>query len=260
MDAPHECTYMNALKGVWEVPPSVLQLPSQEVHIWCASLEQSAFCLQQLAATLSPDEQERAARFHFEQHRRNFMISRGVLRAILGRYVEVAADRLQFSYGSWGKPALVEEINPGGVYFNLAHSQTLAVYAIAPTPTIGIDIEFIRPMPNSEKLVERWFSTTEKAAFAVLSPDQRQDAFFRCWTRKEAYLKAIGTGLMYSLDYFDVSLAPEEPARILSIHGDNQLAAHWMLQDLHLESGYTGAFAVEGQGWQVKFWQWHSET
>ena len=119
-----------------------------------------------------------------------------------------------------------------------------------------IDLEYIRSVPDAEEIAARFFSCQENAVFRALPPEQKQAAFFNCWTRKEAYIKAIGDGLAFSLDQFDVSLSPGEPARLLGIKGSSAAAAHWSLQELTPAPGYVAALAVEGHGWSLICWQW----
>lgn len=240
---------------VW-VPTAKLALTSNDIHIWWAALDQPEWRVQQLAQTLSVDESIRADRFHFEQDRKRFIARRGILRTLLGGYLGIEPDRLQFYYGSHGKPALAENSSGSTVRFNLSHSQGIAVYAVTRNSEIGIDIESIRFLSDAEQIAKRFFSAQEYAVFQTLTPSQKQPAFFKCWTCKEAYLKAIGDGLALPLDQFDVSLSPREPAKLLSIKGDSQSAHGWFLQELTPVSGYVAALAVEGYGWRTSCWQW----
>lgn len=247
---------MTALDCTWSFPPADLALSSNDVHVWRVYLDQPAQRLQQLAQTLSADELTKAERFYFERDRKHFIVGRGFLRSILGRYLDIEPGRLQFCYGSHGKPALAE--TPGRIIlrFNLSHSQGLALYAVTCDREIGVDLEYIRPMPEAEQIVKRFFSAREHSVFCSIPPSQKHEAFFHCWTRKEAYLKAIGDGLAHSLDRIEVSLAPGEPAKLLSIEGSPQKAARWSLQELKPAPGYVAAIAVEGSAWRLARWQW----
>jgi 4'-phosphopantetheinyl transferase len=242
--------------GQWEEPPVDLALLSDDIHVWRASLDQPAACAQRLAQTLSAEERWRAERFHFERDRLRFIVSRGVLRMILGRYLGIEPGRLQFDYSLHGKPSLAKMPNRGGgkIYFNLSHSHGLALYAIAQEQEIGIDLEYIRPIVEADQIVQQFFSNRERAMFCALPMNQKQGAFFNCWTRKEAYLKASGRGLDWPLDKVEVSLAPGEPARLLSIAGDHQEASSWFIQALTPVPGYVAALAVKGHGWQFNYW------
>src|SRR5262249_19798979 len=157
-------------------------------------------------------ERQRAGRFHAESDRRRFAVCRGSLRTVLGRYLAVDAGQLAFRYGDRGKPALVEVTELDAIEFNVAHSHDLALLAIAEGRRVGLAIGQVRPMADVVSIVARYFSARERAAFQALPDDQRLEAFFRCWTRKEAYLKATGDGLSFPLDSLAVSLAPGEPA------------------------------------------------
>ncbi len=240
-------------------PAAQIPLSSDQVHIWQAHLDLPAELLAQLRATLSIDEQRRADRFHFERDRHRFTAGRGILRNILSRYSGIKPALLEFSYSPRGKPALRSDSAGGALNFNLSHSGGLALYAVTRHRQIGIDLEILRPMPDAEKIAARFFSANESAALGHLPPTHKQEAFFLCWTRKEAYLKAVGQGLT-GLDDVEVSLTPGEPAKILSISGDIKEASRWSLQHLTPASGCVGAVAVEGHGFSLSCWQWEFDT
>jgi 4'-phosphopantetheinyl transferase len=235
-------------KTRWLLPPSGLSLVEDEVHVWRVPLTQPPHYVEQLARTLSPDEQRRAKRFQFEAHRTDYIICRGVLRALLSRYVGLPPDRLQFSYSSHGKPSLA---GPGELHFNLSHSGRLALYAVALHRRVGIDLEYIRPQVDYEQITTRFFSSEEAEAFQSLPPHLRRQAFFTGWTRKEAYMKAKGDGLSLPLHQFTVSIHPEQPPVLLKAGPDPDEAARWSLRDLTPGPGYVAALAVEGQEWRL---------
>jgi len=202
------------------------------------------------------DERDRAARFHFEQHRERFIVGRGVLRAILGSYLAVPPGHVQFSYGPQGKPALADTSAQASLRFNLAHAGGLALYVVTLNRELGVDVEHIHTIPDAERIAEHFFSVQERDALAALPEEQRQEAFFRCWTRKEAYLKASGDGLARPPDQVHVSLTPREPARVLGISGDPHEAEKWSLCEVIPGDGYIAALAVEGHGWALSCWRW----
>ena len=241
---------------LWSPAPANLVLSSDQVHVFCTCLDQPASRLQELAQTLSESEQIRAERFYFEQDRQRFTIGRGLLRTILACYLDIEPSRVQFCYGSKGKPALAPNCGKGEIHFNLSHSQGLALYAVTSKREIGVDIEHIRPIPEAEQIVKRFFSVRENAVFLALPPSQKQEAFFNCWTRKEAYLKAIGDGLARPLDQIEVTLTPGEVAKLLSIADEPRAAASWSLQQLTPASSYVAALVVEGHSWSLGCWQW----
>jgi 4'-phosphopantetheinyl transferase len=228
-------------------------LGTNEIHIWCASLNQPVLRFQWL---LSIDERMRAERFHFETDRKRFIVRRGILRMILGHYLDIEPSRLQFCYGENGKPALADIFGKGTVQFNLSHSEGVALYAFTRDREIGVDIELIRDISEMEQIAERFFSTREKAVFHTLTNSRRKKAFYNCWTRKEAFIKATGEGLSLSLDGFDVSLAPGEPASLLRIEGDRKAASRWSIQEVETAIGFAGAVAMEGQIGRISNQQW----
>jgi 4'-phosphopantetheinyl transferase len=232
-----------------------LSLPGGQIHLWRVGLDQPPAQIECLKQSLSPDERERAERFHFERDRRRFVVGRGGLRLILGRYLGLEPDRLRFDYGPRGKPALAEiSGGEGRLCFNLAHSGEVAVYALVRDQEIGVDVEQIRLIIEMEQIARRFFATPEQAALLALPLEQRQAAFFNCWTRKEAYLKALGDGLARPLDQFWVSLTPGEPARLVSVAGDSGESSHWLIEAFSPAAGYVAAVAVRGQHCQFSYW------
>lgn len=222
-----------------EAPPS-LSLESGAVHVWRVSLDQPDERLDRFRRTLEPDELNRASRFHFDKHRRHFIVARGFLRSIVGRYLEMQPKALRFSYGPYGKPALASE---HVLRFNLSHSHEVALLAVALDAELGVDVEHIRADFASEEIAQRFFSRAEVEVFNSLPKDEQVAAFFRCWTRKEAYIKAIGKGLSQALDGFDVTLAPDAAPALLRAEGDD--ASRWLLTDLSAGAGYAAALAIE---------------
>ncbi len=240
---------------LWDFPRGSLTLSSCGIHVWCASPDQPPLAFQQLSKTLSADERMRAERFYYERDRKRFIFRRGLLRTILACYLGIEPNRVQFCYGTHGKPALVETSEGIHLRFNLSHSHGLSLYAITRDQEIGIDLEYIRPIPEAKQIAEHYFSARENAVFRALPEHEKPLAFLKCWTRKEAYLKALGVGLTGSLEEFDVSLAPGEPARLLSVRGDPEEASRWFIHGLMPASGYVASIAVKGHGAHLTYWQ-----
>ena len=228
-------------------------LNHDEVHLWTTTLDLPASEVQELLETLSIDERARADRYHFAHDRMRFTVARGVLRAILGCYLNTPPEELRFYYSPHGKPDLVED---AALRFNVSHSGGIAVYGITRGRAIGVDIERIRGIVDIESISERFFSPQEVAVLGTLPPQAHAVAFFACWTRKEAYIKARGEGLSMPLDRFDVSLAPGEPAALLRAYGDPLEASRWSLRAFAPAPGYVAALAVEGQGLRLKTHHW----
>jgi 4'-phosphopantetheinyl transferase len=227
-------------------------LGAKDVHVWRVSLDQAPAIVERLHQLLSTDEHARASRFHFETDRQHFIVARGCLRMILSRYLEIPPAEIQFSYGAHGKPQLATstaQIHP--LNFNLAHSGSLALYAFTRVGEIGVDLERIRSEFTGDDIAQRFFSAAEVARLNELSAELRHEAFFNCWTRKEAFIKAIGIGLSLSLDQFDVTLGPAEPAELLRTRWDENEAARWSLKAIDVGSGYVAAVAVAGRDWQL---------
>lgn len=243
----------------WLPPPTNLLPPGDEVHVWRSWLNLPIPQLLHLRQTLTADELGRVARFRFQKDRDRFIAARGLLRTILGRYLGLEPSSIRFSYGPFGRPALVAPSGSSGrraLDFNLSHSGNLALFALAQGRKVGVDIERIDANIEWEPMAERFFSPRENAALRAIPPDVRLRAFFMCWTRKEAYVKAQGKGLSLPLDRFDVSVVPGERARLLATRDDPDEASRWELRDLSLEPGYVAALAVEGHSWELQCWDW----
>jgi len=245
--------------SLWKKPPADLALGRDDVHVWRCWLDLTSARVQSLLHTLTPDERSRAERFYRRKDRDHFIVGRGVLRNILSYYLHVEPGQLRFCYNPYGKPALTGETGMDTLRFNVSHSHGLALYAFTQDREIGIDIEHIRPIPEAEQIVKRSFSALENAVFHALPTRLKHEAFFNCWTRKEAYIKARGEGLSLPLDQFDVSLTPGKTAKLLNIRCEPQEATRWSLQELMPGPGYVAALAVKGHGWQLKCWQWSDD-
>jgi 4'-phosphopantetheinyl transferase len=241
--------------SLWSPLPKVLSLGNDEVHVWRVTLDLETSQLNSLRQILSVDEQARGERFYFQKDHERFIAARGLLRTILGHYLGREPGQLQFGYGPHGKPYLAGEWSWSGFRFNISHSQGLALYAITQGREVGVDIEYIRPHSAHKQIAHRFFSPREVMTLNALPPHLQQEAFFNCWTRKEAYIKAKGKGLSFPLNQFSVSLTPGEPAALLHVQEDPQETSRWSLQTLDPGPGYVAALAVEGQDWQLKCWQ-----
>jgi 4'-phosphopantetheinyl transferase len=240
----------------WCCPPRTMTLGRDEVHVWRASLDQPKPQSQCFLHTLVADEQARARRFYFERDREHFIVARGVLRAILGCYLNRPPECVAFRHGTHGKPAIAGDTDLHGIRFNVSHSHGLALYAITRGRKVGIDLERIRSDLAAMEIAERFFSRREITTLQALPTEAQRQAFFECWTRKEAYIKARGEGLSLPLDQFDVSLASGEPVAVLGTPRDPSEAFRWSLRDLPVAPDYAAALAVEGHGWSVACWQW----
>lgn len=216
-----------------------------EVVVWSVDLDLSDAELAPLGEHLSPDEAARASRFVFDVHRRRFVAGRGALREILGRGLGVAPARVCFEYGPQGKPRLGGPEAGSGLQFNVSHSAGLALVAVTSRREIGVDVEEVRDVPDAVPIAARCFSKEENRAFLSVPAAERVAVFFNAWTRKEAYLKALGDGLAHPLDAFDVTLLANEPARLLRVRGNEREAARWSLWSLDPAPGFVGAIVVE---------------
>jgi 4'-phosphopantetheinyl transferase len=216
------------------------RLGSREVQIWGVWLSGSDASLAYYRSMLSPEELQRAERFRFEHLRHSYTRSRGSLRLLLAHYLGRPPSEIQLICRPKGKPILRDSSQ---IDFNASHSGQMALYAFTVGCELGIDVERLRKLDDAESIAARFFSTAEASELLSLTPEQRGPAFFRCWTRKEAYVKAVGDGLAIPLNRFQVTLLPGIPARFVQLASDMGTAADWTLDHLELAPGYLGALA-----------------
>lgn len=237
----------------WTKHSDGLNLKKHQVDIWRVELDLAPDSVKLAESTLSANESQRAARFRFDKDRHRFAVSHIALRDILSHYLHIEPEKINFTVGEYGKPAIKSDLN---LDFNLSHSGDYALIAIARGHKIGIDVERFRPEMELEKIARRFFSEKENAELMSLKSGQQRAGFFNCWTRKEAYIKAHGLGLSLPLDSFDVSLTPNEPTLLRAIRSNTHEASRWTLLSLDIDSQYAGAVAVEGNDLKFRFWDW----
>ena len=239
-----------------ELDASGLALGRDEVHLWHIALDEHR--VESLHPLLNTEESVRANRFHFDRDRNHFTVARAALRKLLSTYLRIDASEVQLSYGEMGKPFL--DGHADDLSFNLAHSGGRALYGFSRGRDLGVDLEIIREDFTGEDIARRFFSATEVVALESVAPELRKDAFFNCWTRKEAYIKARGEGLSMPLDCFDVSLAPGEPAALLKNHEDEGELARWEMRSIPVAVGFVAAIVVEGHDWELKTFTLEPDT
>ncbi len=232
-----------------------IRLENDEVHVWLATLQSPSSVILDLWRTLAPDEKQRALKFHFQRECDRFIVARGLLRAILGCYLDQAPEQIRFIYNEFGKPALRNGHGEALLEFNLSHADNRAIFAITRQRRVGIDIERMRGDLANDTVANHFFSAREQEDLRTLGPDEWQKGFFTCWTRKEAFVKAQGEGLSIPLNQFDVSLLPDEAAALLKVRSGASNADDWSLRELPVGSDYVAALAVEGHDWQLHCWK-----
>jgi len=235
----------------WELPAPDLALCDNNIHVWLANLNLPDLRLQDMRQTLCDGEKERADRFVFDVHRRRYIAGRGFLRMILARYVLKSPSELVFSYSPRGKPELVSNSSSEQLYFNVSHSHDLALYAVARNRCVGVDVERIESTSNVEQLAERYFFPKEFDVIRSMAPERKNEAFFKGWTVKEAYVKATGEGLA-EMEQVELSMSADGPAVLLTIHDNPAATARWSSCQMRPSPGYMAALVAEGQGWGVK--------
>jgi 4'-phosphopantetheinyl transferase len=233
-----------------------MALDDDTLHVWRARLDLEGTARDRLFASLSADEQQRASRLHFDRHREHFITARGILRMILSRYLLREPGSINFRYSAHGKPSLAESVKDRALQFNLSHSHGLALFVLSPGGSVGIDVERLRPLRSGLRIAERFFAPTEVLALRALPEEMRDRAFFHCWTRKEAFLKAIGEGISFGLHRVEVPVGPNEKNTVIvRLVAQGQTTA-WSVRDLDAGPGFVAAVAEEGSGHPVTLWDW----
>lgn len=236
----------------WIAPLHHPVLQPDEVHIWRVDLPLMSGSMQMFKSLLLPDELARADQFVFQDSRQDFVISRGILRILLGSYLDLAPHQIWFRYNQYGKPYLASNGGTSAVHFNLSHSRHLTLNAFTLNAQIGIDVEYVNTGIDYEALAAMILSPSEKAAFGQVAPALRCAAFYNAWTRKEAYIKAQGAGFSYPLDQFEVSFQPGQPPVLLATRPDDRERARWFMDSVAASPDYAAAIVVEGHTRMVR--------
>jgi 4'-phosphopantetheinyl transferase len=239
-DVPASQTQPANLPLTWPLPPPQIELAEDEVHVWSAWLRGSPADYSAGLEMLSEEERARAAKFHYEGDRKNFVARRSLLRAILGHYLKIEPSQITLAREERGKPRLAGPDGASRLHFNFSHSRNLALCAVDRFAPVGVDVEQLRPMPEMAEIGATFCSGQENALLNAAPPERKLEVFFNLWTRKEAYLKATGEGIAGSLAQLDCSEAPPG----------------WALYSLSPAPGFAGALALAGNGAMTHCWQW----
>ncbi len=247
---------MSAMTSGWVPGPTKPVVDASALHLWRGSLVASAGVVQECRTWLNTSEQSRADRFVTDDLGARFTLGRALLRSVLGRYLRCDPSDVTFEYGEQGKPRLAESSHP--IEFNLTHSADVVVLGVTSHAAIGIDVEHRRASRDLDGIARRYFSATEVEVYERFEGSERVDAFYRCWARKEAYLKAKGGGLSAPLDRFVVTLTPE--AELVSSDLDESTHCGWWMHRFDPGGGCEGALCVEGCEVRVSQWEWATEN
>jgi 4'-phosphopantetheinyl transferase len=230
----------------WHLVDRVPPLGPDDVHVWQARLVSDH---EHLESTLPPEEVVRADRFYNPRDRRRYVVGRGCLRRLLGEYLSIPPATVALTATGLGKPFLTD--GQSGIRFNVAHSEDLGLFAFARGREVGVDVERERSDLNWQELAQQNFAAEERESLtSQVGIFDRREAFFRCWTRKEAYIKALGLGMQVPLDRFAVTFELESAALLHTAHDPTQYG-RWTLRGLSPAAGFAAALAVEGQNWRL---------
>ena len=238
------CTLIST-PSEWATPPSEFHLQSGHIHVWRLRLNASPDTEREFRKILSSDELKRADRFIRKEHGLQFLTGRATLRHLLATYIGVSPEEIDFEYNKFGKPSL--KISEHNITFNVSNTKTLAVIAITRENPVGIDIEQHRERLELEKIARRYFSESEVDALFSLKPEDRAQAFYRCWSSKEAFMKVCGLGLSIGLNRFDVEVQLDKPPSVLRVPKDMGNPDQWQMRSLPMQDEVAGIVALEGK-------------
>jgi len=236
----------------WFCPPSNVSLVDAEVHVWKVPLTTDDVGLSRLEMLLDEEERLRASRFRFPVHHRRFVLRRAALRLVLSRYLSEPPVKIRYRFGAFGKPSLQEDANGVRLRFNASHSQDLALIAVAARREVGVDVEQVRSDLDTGDIASRFFSPSEIRALEKLPETDRAFGFFQCWTRKEAFIKAVGMGLSLPLSCFDVSLGPGVEAKLLAMREKTEDVRRWAMRELIPMERFVTALVAEGVDFELR--------
>ena len=238
----------------WLKPVRPVKLGEGEVHVWRACLDVTVEELQVRSKLMKEEERARGARYLRAEVGSRFVAGRGLLRRLLGMYLGTDAAEVEFTFNSFGKPALAAKHGAGDLRFNVSHSHDWALIAFTRGRELGVDIERVRPDFATREIAQRFFSPSEARRLIALPAATQTEAFFQCWTRKEGYIKARGEGLSRGLDSFEVAFGPGVDAAVLNALDDASPTARWLVLDLQPAQGFAGALVVERPVAEVRLW------
>ncbi len=238
----------------WRRTPADLALAADVVDVWRSRVDLTAMQRLAMQQCLSTIEIERANRYRVVTRREEFIVARGLLRTILARLMHIDPREIEFTYGDKGKPSLASPDIGRAISFNVSHSYGMILIAMTMEKAVGVDVEQVRDSKDFRRIAERFFSPAECQALAVVPMDDQQQAFYNCWTRKEAFLKASGLGITTALDSFDVAFWPAGDARLLATRWDTSQVDRWSMTHLTPGGEHVATVAVEGQGMAVRCW------
>lgn len=241
---------MPFLAASWKEPDSLPRLDSHETHVWRVDTRPLVSALAPYATLLSADEIARRDRLHAGPLQDRFVLVRGSLRRLLGHYLGLLPGQVRLVTNAYGKPG----VDPPVLHFNVSYAGHLALLAFSRHGRVGVDAELIRPMAEMEAVIAGWFSSDEHAVWQALPPVERLRAFYRAWTRKEAFIKALGLGLSFPLARFSVTFAPGIPPRILNV--EEQTDHPWLLLDVSPDDQTAAALVIEAPQGEITCWRW----
>jgi len=239
----------------WSPPPDHLHLGKGEVHVWRGIVDIPSAALQVFKDMLSGEERDRAARFRFPRHQHRFIAARGMLRSLLGRYVHLPPRDIEFGFGAQGKPFLKNRIS-SPLYFNISHSQKIALFAFSSESEVGIDVEGPQPRLDYQGVAQRVLSSQEQQWLQDLPAFGQKSALLTAWARKEAFVKAMGTGLTFPLRDITITILPDQPPRLVHITDPSLNGTHWSIHPLNPRVRYVAALVVAGHPHQIRLWNY----
>ena len=243
------------MNDTWKIAPDGLEISADHVDVWLASTDPGERQIREYKALLSPAELARMEKFRVEFKYREYIVTRGLLRRVMTKMTGLDVTGIDFDYGEHGKPSFPVCAESGSAAFNVSHSHGLALVALTLGGRLGVDLERIRPKAEWRSLAEHYFSAAEIQALNGYPGESGLKAFFTCWTRKEAFVKALGAGVSYGLKEFDVSIDPDEADAALTIRSEDEDAARWLIKKLPVPASHVAALALDRPVCNIRLWR-----
>ena len=227
-----------------------------EIHIWSSLLDQPEDLINLFHTSLSKEEKDRISKYKFKLLRDRQTVSKGLLKSFISSYLNIGTGEINFVQNEYGKPSLTPELNEIDLHFNISHSEHFGMFAFTIGKQLGIDIESVQEITNLNQIVDLCFSDSEKEWFYNSDPGLKKELFYKVWTGKEAYIKAIGKGLSFPLKEIEFKINSNNSIEFQNVHGDLPYRGKWNIFTFNPHPNFISSLVVEANGLKIKKYSW----